>query len=129
MQCPRCGAGNAVNTRFCAKCGSQMPMPPQNFTPPPQSSKPWYKHWWVWPLLVIGILMMLFLSMCTCIMFMPDSLKNTPDSVYKSQNQPPTVDRTEKPTEKLTEKATEPPTTQDAAERSQKEKEKYIPEK
>lgn len=38
MFCPRCGAENAVDDSFCAKCGT--PLPPQAVAPPPGSPQP-----------------------------------------------------------------------------------------
>lgn len=104
MNCPKCNFQNKENSKFCEQCG--CPLPTQNPIPPvppvphePKRKKPWYTRWWIWVLMGIGTIFLLFCSTCTCAMFMPESLKSTPDSVAK-QAESQSVKPTEKPTEK-----------------------------
>lgn len=118
MNCPKCNFQNKENSKFCEQCGyplpTQNPIPPVPPVPPePKRKKPWYTRWWIWVLMGIGTIFLLFCSTCTCAMFMPESLKSTPDSVAK-QAESQSVKPTEKPTEKEKpaekEKPTEKPT-------------------
>lgn len=105
MQCPKCNFQNDDKSKFCLQCGYPLPEPSPT---EPKRKKPWYTRWWIWLLMGIGTIIVLFCSMCTCAMVMPQSLKSTPDSALKkpvSQIEE-SAENTSEP-EKLNEKPTE----------------------
>ena len=71
MKCPKCNFENDNKCKFCQQCGTPISDESKStYNEITESSKKaWYKKWWIWLIIGLGITTLLFVSSCAACTF------------------------------------------------------------
>lgn len=93
MKCPKCGMENNESNKFCQGCGTPMQQTPDAAPSPTevqqQPKKAWYKHWWIWLIIGLGVITLLLggtCTACTCALLSQPATNPTSESSTKEQS-------------------------------------------
>lgn len=93
MECPKCGLENNESNKFCQGCGTPMQQTsdaaPSSAEIQQQPKKAWYKRWWIWLIIGLGVITLLLggtCTACTCALLSQPVTNPTSESSTQEQS-------------------------------------------